>query len=327
MEDTKDVKDKTFFSRYLDGLYTQEDVNKLQEEIKDLESSDSFEKIAGNEWEESISHAISDGRERERYKKEANLLLNRIERRNKFNFKRISIAVASIAAMVCLVIGVSTFRNYWLQQQTFYIEAYTSYGERKTIFLPDGTELVLNSCSKVRYPNRFIDNERRIEFEGEGYFQVERNEKHPFIVNTSNFDVLVLGTSFNVKSYSTDELVSVNVESGKVQVNMPEAMMRLKANEQVCINTKTGNFQKMEIETDVAQWQEGTLYFNQTPIHDVAKELERIYNCTIVFADGEFTNLITGKHENKSLEDVLSSLEYVSGIHYKKEGNHIILFK
>lgn len=327
MIDMKKTKDKTLFLRYLDGLYTKEDVQKLQEEIKSLEASDSFEEIAINEWEESISHANLDGRERERYKKEASLLLNRIERRKNSYFKRMSIAVASIAAIICLVIGISTYRNYWLEQQIVYLEAYTSYGEKKSLILPDGTELVLNSCSKVRYPNRFINDERRIELEGEGFFQVERNEKQPFIVKTSNFDVLVLGTSFNVKSYPTDELVSVNVESGKVQVNMPEAMMRLKTNEQVCINTKTGNFQKTEIESNIAQWQEGTLYFNQTPIHDVAKELERIYNCTIVFADGEFSNLITGKHENKSLEDVLNSLEYISGIHYKKEGNHIILFK
>ena len=58
------------------------------------------------------------------------------------------------------------------------------------------------------------------------------------------------------------------------------------------------------------------------------KELERMYNCRITFAEGqEFNNLISGEHENKSLEAVLQSMEYTSGIRYRKEGNHIFLFK
>lgn len=72
----------------------------------------------------------------------------------------------------------------------------------------------------------------------------------------------------------------------------------------------------------------GGLRFSSTPVRDVAKELERMYNCRITFAEGqEFNNLISGEHENKSLEAVLQSMEYTSGIRYRKEGNHIFLFK
>ena len=198
----------------------------------------------------------------------------------------------------------------------------------KNIVLPDGTMLVLNSCSKVRYPIRFVSDERKVELEGEGYFQVARNEEQPFIVSTSRFDVRVLGTSFNIKSYKADELVSVDVESGKVQVDLPEAMMRLRAKEKMLFNTHTGNYNKSSMEQKIALWRKGILCFNQTPIRDVAKELERIYQCRITFADGQsFDNLITGEHENPNLESVLRSIQYASSIYYKRNGNSILLYK
>ena len=178
------------------------------------------------------------------------------------------------------------------------------------------------------YPDRFADKERRVELEGEGYFRVYHNEKQPFIVNTRHFDVRVLGTCFNVKSYSSDEVVSVDVESGKVQVDLPEAMMRLRAKEQILINTVSGEYNKRYEERAVAVWRRGSLRFNSTPIRDVAKELERMYNCRITFTQGqEFNNLISGEHDNKSLEAVLQSFGYTSGIHYKRSGDQVLLYK
>lgn len=76
----------------------------------------------------------------------------------------------------------------------------------------------------------------------------------PFIVRTKRLDVQVLGTRFDVKSYSTDEIVSVSVESGKVQVDLPEAMMRLTAKEQVLINTVSGEYSK---KTEDREWLSG----------------------------------------------------------------------
>lgn len=129
----------------------------------------------------------------------------------------------------------------------------------------------------------------------------------PFIVKTKRLDVRVLGTRFDVKSYSTDEIVSVSVESGKVQVDLPEAMMRLTAKEQVLINTVSGEYSKKTEDRGVAVWMKGGLRFYSTPIRDVAKELERVYNCRIAFAPGQdFNNLITGEHDNKSSRPYLN---------------------
>ena len=326
MKDTEN--NKSLFRRYLDNLYTMEDARKLAADLREPKHDDILHELASDVWEESTAQQSVTDLEREKYKVEARRLLKHIEPKKRNRFRRVTMVAASVAAVVFLVLGSISYFNYWGEQQISYLEASTSYGERKQIQLPDGTQLTLNSCSKVRYPNRFKGEERKIELEGEGYFRVHRNEKQPFIVNTRRFDVRVLGTCFNVKSYASDEVVSVDVESGKVQVDLPEAMMRLQAKEQILINTNSGDYSKRHDERAVAVWRKGGLRFSSTPVRDVAKELERMYNCRITFAEGQdFNNLISGEHDNKSLEAVLQSIEYTSGIHHKKEANRILLYK
>lgn len=318
---------KNLYRRYLDDLYTKEDARQLLNSLQNPDNHETLNDLSSDMWEEAATQQPLTDLEREHYKREAQQLLKRIEHKKRTWLRRVAIATISTAAVVCLVLGGIHYLNYLNERQIIYLEASTSYGERKQILLPDGTQLTLNSCSHVRYPNNFTGEDRRIVLEGEGYFQVHRNEKQPFIVSTRRFDVRVLGTCFDIKSYSSDEIVSVEVENGKVQVDLPEAMMRLKGKEQVLINTISGEYNKRREERPVAIWKKGGLRFNSTPIHDVAKELERMYNCRITFADGQFNNLISGEHDNKSLEAVLQSIEYTSGIRYKKEGNHIVLYK
>ena len=108
----------------------------------------------------------------------------------------------------------------------------------------------------------------------------------------------------------------------------PEAMMRLKANEQMVCNTSSDVFNKQRMEHEAATWRKGFLYFDRTPMSDVVNTLERLYGCRIRLApDQTFDNLISGEHDNPNLESVLQSIEFTSGIHYRKEGNDILLYK
>ena len=268
MKDTKTEKNK--LRRYLDDMYIREEASQLLESMRDADHKDILDELSAEVWEESVSQQPVTDLEREKYKKEARQLLKHT--------------------------GSISYFRYMSEQQITFAEISTSFGEKKRVELPDGTILVLNSCSQVRYPDSFQGDIRKVELEGEGYFRVAHNE--------------------------------VSVESGKVQVDLPEAMMRLTAKEQVLINTVSGEYSKKKEERGVAVWIKGSLRFNSTPIRDVAKELERVYNCQITFASGqEFDNLITGEHDNKSLESVLKSIEFISDINYKKEGRNILLYK
>lgn len=326
MKDTK--KEQADFRRYLDDMYTREEASQLLDSLRNADRGKLIEELADDVWEESRDRQSVTDLEREKYKKEARHLLKHIAHRKRTLFRRLGIVAASVAAVACIVFGSISYLNHLAEQEVTFAEITTSFGEKKQITLPDGTLLILNSCSQVRYPDRFTGNIRGVELKGEGFFRVARNEALPFIVKTGHFDVRVLGTHFDVKAYPADEIVSVSVESGKVQVDLPEAMMRVGAKEQVLINTLSGEYSKRKEERAVAVWIKGGLRFNSTPIRDVAKELERVYNCRITFAvDREFTNLISGEHDNKSLESVLQSIEYISGVKYKKEGRNILLYK
>ena len=240
MKDTKTEKNK--LRRYLDDMYIREEASQLLESMRDADHKDILDELSAEVWEESVSQQPVTDLEREKYKKEARQLLKHIEHKKRTWFRRVMTIAASVAAVIAIVTGSISYFRYMSEQQITFAEISTSFGEKKRVELPDGTILVLNSCSQVRYPDSFQGDIRKVELEGEGYFRVAHNEDMPFIVQTKRLDVRVLGTRFDVKSYSTDEIVSVSVESGKVQVDLPEAMMRLTAKEQVLINTVSGEY-------------------------------------------------------------------------------------
>ena len=186
MKDTKTEKDK--LHRYLDDLYTRDDASQLLQSIKDSENQDILDELAAEVWEESGNLQPGNDLEREKYKREARQLLKRIEHKKRTWFRRASVVAVSTAAVIAIIIGSVNFFRYMNAQQVTLAEITTSFGEKRQVTLPDGTLLVLNSCSQVRYPDRFVGDLREVELEGEGYFRVARNEKMPFIVRTKRLD-------------------------------------------------------------------------------------------------------------------------------------------
>ena len=164
---------------------------------------------------------------------------------------------------------------------------------------------------------------------GEGFFQVSKDEEHPFIVRTTEGDVKVLGTSFNIKSYRDDNLFAVSVRTGKVEVQMEETLMRLLPDECLVYNKKNGDITKRKENVEkITSWIQGGLYFNNTPIQSIVSDLERMYGCRIELDPNcVFDETLFGEHDNNSLESVLKSIQYSTGIKYKKEGTRIVLYK
>ena len=120
------------------------------------------------------------------------------------------------AAVLVLVLPLA---GYWGGKQNMenafadiVIEA--PVGARTCMYLPDGTQVWLNACSRLTYSQGFGINDRNLKLEGEGYFEVSRNEQLPFIIHTQEVDVTVLGTQFNFKNYADDSEASVSLLSG-----------------------------------------------------------------------------------------------------------------
>lgn len=325
---------KNRINRYLDNLYGADEIEQLQEIIRLELDSGYLDERMKEIWLECLSSTKNKEMDKEQLKKEARRLIERIEqspftKRRKVYAKWIGIA-ASLLLLITLSIGVYLMNGRkGTAGDISYLEIQVPYGKKKELLLADGSRIILNAGSLFRYPDHFAGEEREVYLDGEAFFSVESNPKQPFIVVTRNMTIEVLGTEFNVKTYGEDELASVSVKKGKVQVNTEEMSSRLSIGDHITLNNVTKDFRKKKVEANsITHWITGGLAFHETPIADVAKELTRIYNCKIYFEDGQiFTNLIKGEHDNKSIESVLKSIEYTSGIKFRKEQGNYILYK
>ena len=315
--------------RFVDGHYTRKDADDLLKHFHAGKYNTEISEAMDNVWEEMEEDEVS-SLQHQQYREEARLLLSRIRKPEKrFSFIPYLRYVAIVA--VILSIGWGGFRLIRSNQEKVltYTEVHVKNGEHKRIILPDGTSVTLNAGSYLRYPREFITDVRRIEMNGEAFFEVTRDEEKPFLIHTKDADVKVLGTSFNVKAFDMDEQLTVSVQTGKVQVDLPEAMMRLLPDEQFVMDKTKGEFQKRNEDARLSTvWIKGGLYFNRTPIRTVVNELVRMYNRTIEFAPGaEYDDYIYGEHDNKSLEAVLKSIQYSTDIKYRIENDKIVLYK
>lgn len=161
-------------------------------------------------------------------------------------------------------------------------------GESFKVILCDGTEVWLNANSNFVYPTAFIGDERIVTLEGEAYFKVTKDPKRPFIVKTKNVQTRVLGTEFNIRSYSSEDTHVVLI-NGKVEVSNTKggAYTRLYPGEDAQLQSD-GNFVLTEVDLDsYVYWKDGYFYFDDVTLKDIMQSLGRWYNVNIEFRNKE----------------------------------------
>lgn len=160
-------------------------------------------------------------------------------------------------------------------------------GETFKLILCDGTEVWLNANSRLVYPTAFIEKERTVFLEGEAYFKVTKDTK-PFIVKTDYLQTKVLGTEFNVKSYTAEDS-HVTLVSGKVQVRSHEnaRFVDLEPGKDALL-LSGGQFEVKEVNSEAyTYWKDGYFYFDELPLADIMKSIGRWYNVNVIFRNKE----------------------------------------
>ena len=231
--------------------------------------------------------------------------------------------VACVAASVALVLGWSLTRIITTdnkiidhpQMVTLYVPAGVS---SKTI-LPDGTVVWLNACSKINYPSYFDGDTRSIELIGEAFFDVTRDETKPFIINSGNLKVKVLGTSFNFKHYEEDTHAVLAVETGTVTLSTGSTpVTTLQAGKYATMDNHT--LQTKVYDTPPAglsTWRNHKMIFRDEPLGNILNELSRKYNVEFEIRGAEIKHYVyTATFDNMNLEDVLTLLKISSPIDY-----------
>ena len=205
----------------------------------------------------------------------------------------------------------------------------TDWGQKLNVTLSDGTKVVLNSGSTIRFPERFEGDSREVELVGEAFFDVVKNKDKPFLVKTADLTTIVLGTSFNINAYPDKEEIAVTLASGKVKIASADSIVLINPNEQAVFNilNKTISTSQVQINPYI-DWKNGIIHINDATLAETAEILERWYGVGFVFENEKLENChITATYDNQTLATVLESIKHVKkGIEYKYLEDNSILF-
>lgn len=204
----------------------------------------------------------------------------------------------------------------------------TPRGCEYSLILSDGTKVYLNAMSSLRFPITFQGNTREVELIGEGYFEVNRNDK-PFVVHTSHMRVQVLGTQFNISAYPQEDIQATLVSgSVKVETSNGESQV-LKPNEQA---TLTEGEKKMDIRTVNAAfytaWTQGKIHFKDQRLEDILKTLSRWYPIEVIYMDESIKDIRFGCHLNRyeEITPFIQMLEKTNKIKARFKEKNILLY-
>ncbi len=198
-------------------------------------------------------------------------------------------------------------------------------GQKSIIDLPDGTKIHLNSESIVEFPQKFSEDIRLVSLKGEAFFEVKK-ETRPFLVESGNTKIHVLGTSFNVKQKNNEPLY-VALVTGKVRVNAGNGDQVTLDPDEMLVMEKGGEFYKRKFDPlNELGWKDNYLIFKNTIFSDVIDKLENWYGVKIVVKghiDPKWT--YSGVYKGEKLENVLRGICMTSGMNYKIDKRNITI--
>ena len=196
-----------------------------------------------------------------------------------------------------------------------------------SIVLSDGSKVWLNAGSSLRYPVLFAENERRVEINGEGYFEITKDAKRKFLVSDGNSITEVLGTSFNVNNYADESVTTTTLLEGAVKVSADGNEFILKPGEQ-SVNDRKGKLSvKENINTEeVVAWKNGFFMYESADFQTIARQASRWYNVEFIFENKKAgSEIFHGTFSrDASLAELLKILE-LSDVKFKIDGDKVII--
>lgn len=205
----------------------------------------------------------------------------------------------------------------------------TPRGMTFKVILPDNSEVWLNAGSTIEFPSAFTESERLVALKGEAYFKVSHNPQAPFIVETEQMNIRVLGTEFDMKCYES-ETPSVALVNGSVEVidkDKQQTLASLKPNEGAWLN-RQGQLRTGTIDVyALTQWASGFFYFNDEPLVNVLRELARWYNMGVEFKSPSLMGIkihFSASHDG-TIADAVGDINRLHKVNVSIEGNSLVV--
>lgn len=203
----------------------------------------------------------------------------------------------------------------------------TGNGQRASFTMSDGTEVYLNSASSIRFPSKFEGSKRMVYLNGEAFFKVKHNDAMPFKVMITNGEVTDIGTEFNVKSWRGDGESIVTVKEGKVSfaagIRGEKSVVYLTEKESAKLNEKGELSTPARTNVDrQLGWMKGNLYFENAPLEEVFRSLDRSYNFSCAVKDSSLLSLhLTAVFKGDNIKEVVNIISLALGFQYRISGN------
>lgn len=238
-------------------------------------------------------------------------------------------AAAAILLPLLVLAGIFWYFNSEInhQPETFSM-VYAPPKHNTQVTLPDGTQVWLSPESKLTYSQSFGKKTRNVSLEGEGYFDVAKNSEKPFTVTTSQLNLKVLGTSFNVDAYANEPFVRTTLVRGSLLVEHVQSgkSITMVPGDRVSLALQNNQFTTEKVNTEIYRLvKSGMIIFKRNTLSEVCRKLERWFMVPVEFSGNEGELLFTAKFEDESIEQILRILNETIPIQYQVLKDKIII--
>ena len=246
--------------------------------------------------------------------------------RQRANRYRIWMAAATVAMLIAMS---GWLYNIVSDSEPAFIVASNNTGIVQKVTLPDGTIINLNTCSRLTYPESFSGKSREVFLDGEAYFDVAHDKRHPFIVRAGELKIRVLGTKFNVNASTLVPQITATLIEGSIEAVTGKKNILMKPNQQLKYDTSSGRVSLTELTNASREirWTQNVWVLSDTPLLDICQRLEQQFNIKIIIMNDELIGKsFTGEfYTNESLESILKTMQISTPFEYEYKGKNIIL--
>ena len=237
-----------------------------------------------------------------------------------------------IAGVILLTLSASyAYQQYEMSTKTPAMQTiYVPSGQRMNITLPDGTNVWLNARTTIRYPLNFNQKSRQVRLDGQAYFDVTKNPKKPFVVQTRKYDVEVLGTKFDVEAYSDKDQFETALMQGSVKlvsVENPKKTLMLKPDCKAFLENDELKVKPLD-DYNVYRWKEGLLCFTNESFDAIMKDFEKYFEVKIKVSNKEVSKYyFTGKfRQTDGIDYALRVLQRDIQFTYTRDDQNRIIY-
>lgn len=264
------------------------------------------------------------------------------------NFMRYTLQAAAILMIVAGTYGfyqltyTETQQEKPQKEQLVYHTLVSDVGEQVQFRFNDGSKVVLNSNSQIRYRSDFGSGTRTLQLTGEAYFEVDHDHPLPFVVKAGNIRVRDIGTKFNIDAYREGDFHEVTVSEGQIEVTTSEndnesrevtesasQPVRISQGQMVEVDRNAGKMviSKANLHARLG-WLDQRMIFDEEPLSEIVTRLERYYDITIDVRDRELLNKkVTASFRDERMENVFKVLSLSLKANYNLNKNHVELYK